>query len=179
MEPLELLLHVVRPALAHINMRGTTAELLVLTTAFVESGGREIDQTVGSASSDTILGPGIGLWQVERATADSLWDHFLKYRPALRDAMNGMLAPWPNRTAQLATNLCYGAAMCRLKYRTSPDPLPPAPATLQEACSPQYVQALGRYWKAGYNTLLGPHPASWAEPRIAAALARLPASAVT
>jgi hypothetical protein len=46
----------------------------------------------------------------------------------------------------LATNLMYGAAVCRLCYYRKPDPLPEAGD----------VEAQGAFWKKHYNTPLGP-----------------------
>ena len=45
----------------------------------------------------------------------------------------------------LATNLMYGAAVCRLCYYRKPDPLPEAGD----------VEGQGKFWKKHYNTPLG------------------------
>lgn len=139
----DLLLHVVRPVLHDLKLHSEAAEQLVIGTALVESGLRKLDQYVGG--NDTVLGPAIGLWQMETATHDDIWENFLTYRPELRN----LLARWHfssmPRARQMAGNLYYAAAMCRLQYFRSRHPLPAA----------FDWPAMAAYWKLVYNTPLG------------------------
>jgi hypothetical protein len=120
------------------------AENLVVGTALHESSGlRHLDQVTGP--DDATLGPAIGLFQIEPATHADLQANFLAYRPALADRLARLLAAEPEREAQLATNLCYATAVCRLIYLRAPEPLPKA----------DDVEGLARYWKRFYNTRRG------------------------
>lgn len=131
---------VVRPVLARLGLPGgLAAEQLVMGTAAQESGLRYLHQIGG--------GPALGLWQMEPATFADLWDRFLldSRRRDLRAKVVGLLAPWPSPLLQLATNLDFGAAMCRIHYFARPFTFPAAPT----------VEELGQIWKAAYNSPLG------------------------
>ena len=54
-------------------------------------------------------------------------------------------APNLSMDENLATNLMYGAAVCRLCYYRKPDALPEAGD----------IEGQGQYWKQHYNTPLG------------------------
>lgn len=146
MLPTHLARYVVQPALAHVGngTRGfeTVAAIwLVVGTMAVESEFRAIDQHVGSG--DRTFGPAFGLAQIEEATAEDIWGAWLAYRPDWRARVQSLLAPVPSRTAQLATNLAYGSAMCRLIYWRQQD------CTLPARPDPRAYAAL---WKRFYNT---------------------------
>lgn len=134
---------VVRPALTHLAPHvGWTlaAENLVLATAIAESDLSALHQIGG--------GPALGLWQIEPATHADLWANWLTYRGHLAARLETMAAPWPpvpQNPAQVATNLLYGAAVCRLIYYRAPAPLP----------AKDDADGMGRYWKQHYNTPLG------------------------
>lgn len=158
LSPRHLLLHVIRPTLAFITGTdapegaATAAEELVLGTAAHESKLRALDQITGRA--DATLGPAFGLWQMERATHDDIWQSYLSYRKPLAARLRDLVCAWPDPVVQLATNLCYGAAMARVHYMRVPAPLPPA----------GNVAAQAAYWKAHYNTAAGKGtPAQYAE----------------
>ena len=133
------------PALAALDLDSPAARSLVLGTAAQESGGRVLAQYPS--------GPALGFWQVEPATHDDLLDRFLPGRPDLALRLDGLAVPGAERHAQLATNLIYGAAICRLIYFRVPEPLPEAGD----------VAGLGAYWKRWYNTPAGAGTAAeWA-----------------
>lgn len=145
LSPYQLRRFVVRPALEHLGLRSPAAENLVLGTAAHESGGfKFIDQVTSSEAADP-LGPAIGLWQIEPATHDDLWRNFLAYRDPLAKKVLALIAPEPERHVQLATNLIYGAAVCRLIYYRAPQALPAA----------EDLASLAEYWKRFYNTPAG------------------------
>jgi len=137
MNPGDLLDLVIRPVLARLDLASASAEALLLGTALHESGGlRRLVQGGG---------PALGLYQIEPATHDDLWENFLRYRPALAERTEALAARWPARTTQLATNLAYATAIVRLIYLRVPEPLPVA----------DDLAGLARYWKRHYNTSAG------------------------
>jgi hypothetical protein len=126
---------VVRPALEVLQLGGVSAENLVLGTALAESGCRWLHQVGG--------GPAIGLWQCEPATHDDLWV-WIAYHTDLAAAVRSLMTP-QKRLDQLASNLAYAAAICRLHYRRVPAELPAAGD----------AAALSAYHKRWYNTPAG------------------------
>lgn len=126
---------VIRPALEALHLWSEGAEELVLGTAIQESGLRFLKQ-LGD-------GPALGLWQMEPATHDDIWTHYLAYQPELAGRVRSLCsAPIP---AALAGNLWYGAAMCRVHYRRAPEALPAAGD----------IEGQAALWKKRYNTPLG------------------------
>ena len=109
---------VIRPALKKLRLWSPSAEELVFGTAIVESGLTYLKQ-----HGD---GPALGLWQVEPATHDDLYTNFLNYRPELGSKLIELRAAGLSLDENLATNLMYGAAVCRLCYYRKPDALPEA-----------------------------------------------------
>ncbi len=136
---------VVRPTLERLDLWSSAAERLVLGTAVHESDGlRFIDQRT-SDDDDETLGPAYGLYQIEPATHRDLLGSFLRYRPPLAERLGWFLAADPDRDTQLATNLAYATAVCRLIYYRASEPLPAA----------EDLMALARYWKRHFNTAAG------------------------
>lgn len=127
---------VIVPALQRLNLWSLVAQELLLGTALQESGLAHLVQHGG---------PARGVFQVEPATHADVWANFLHYRPELLQAVLALTAPWPDREAQLATNLIYEAAIARLIYLRAPEPLPATPDPY----------ALANYWKRWYNTAGG------------------------
>ena len=132
-----LLSMVIRLALSKINLCSPSAEELVLGTAIVESGLTYLRQWGD--------GPALGLWQVEPSTQNDLYTNFLNYRPELGSALMKLRAPNLSMDENLATNLMYGAAVCRLCYYRKPDALPEAGD----------IEGQAAFWKQHYNTPLG------------------------
>ena len=137
---------IVRPTLQALDLWNSAAEALVLGTAIHESRLISLRQIGG--------GPALGLYQIEPATHADLYRNYLDNRPALKERVAAFLAPSPARDAQLATNLAYATAICRLLYCRVPVLLPDA----------NDVDGLATYWKAHYNTPAGKGAAAeWAK----------------
>jgi len=128
---------VIYPALNKMGMWSEAAGELVLGTAIVES-----NLTYLKQHGD---GPALGLWQVEPATHEDLYANYLNYRPEMMSSLMELRSPALNMNENLATNLMYGAAVCRLCYYRKPDPLPEVGD----------VEGQGAFWKKHYNTPLG------------------------
>ena len=128
---------VIRPALKKLKLWSPSAEELVLGTAIVESGLTYLKQ-----HGD---GPALGLWQVEPATHDDLYTNFLNFRPKLGSKLIELRATGLSLNENLATNLMYGAAVCRLCYYRKPDALPEAGD----------IEGQAAFWKEHYNTIFG------------------------
>jgi hypothetical protein len=128
---------VIRPALEKLSLWSLNAEELVLGTAIVESGLTYLRQ-----HGD---GPALGLWQVEPSTQNDLYVNFLNFRPELSFKLTELRSSGLSLDENLATNLMYGAAVCRLCYYRKPDALPEAGD----------IEAQATFWKQHYNTPLG------------------------
>jgi len=133
----QMLALVIRPALEKLRLWSPSAEELVFGTAIVESGLTYLKQ-----HGD---GPALGLWQVEPATHDDLYTNFLNYRPELGSKLMELRAAGLSLDENLATNLMYGAAVCRLCYYRKPDALPEAGD----------IEGQASFWKQHYNTIFG------------------------
>ena len=133
----QMLALVIRPALEKLSLWSLSAEELVLGTAIVESGLTYLKQ-----HGD---GPALGLWQVEPATHDDLYTNFLNFRPKLGSKLMELRAAGLSLDENLATNLMYGAAVCRLCYYRKPDALPEAGD----------IEGQASFWKQHYNTIFG------------------------
>ena len=127
---------VIKPALEKLSLWSPSAEELVLGTAIVESGLTYLKQH-GE-------GPALGLWQVEPATHEDLYTNYLHYRQDLGMALAELRAAGASMDDNLAANLLYGAAVCRLIYYRRPEPLPEAGD----------IEGQAAFWKQHYNTLL-------------------------
>ena len=130
-------LHIVRATLMSLRMWSMAAENLLLGTAVQESGLKYLRQF-----ND---GPARGLYQIEPATHDDIWDVYLKHHRTLKGRIEVLVAPVPSRIDQLATNLAYATAIARMVYWRHPEPLP----------APGDVDGLAGYWKKYFNTVKG------------------------
>ncbi len=128
---------IVRPTLEAIGAHNEAAESLVLGTALQESNLHYLRQLAD--------GPARGVYQMEPATHDDIWENFLAFRQELSDRVTAFLVPGQDRVAQLVWNLAYATAMCRVHYMRVPHPLP----------APDDVRGLAEYWKQHYNTPQG------------------------
>ena len=127
-------LHIVRATLMSLRMWSMAAENLLLGTAVQESGLKYLRQFDA--------GPARGVYQIEPATHDDIVKRYLKRKPALRKLVSALAAPEPSRIDQLATNLAYATAICRLRYWMVPKPLPEAGD----------IKGLAKYWKDHFHT---------------------------
>ena len=128
---------VIRPTLRHIGLWSESAENLLMGTAAQETLlGRYLKQINGVA---------LGLFQMEPATHDDLYDNYLFYHADLEDVIHGLLAPRVRMLDLLVWNLAYATACCRIQYYRFPDPLPAA----------HDIDGLAMYWKTRWNTAKG------------------------
>lgn len=135
-DPIHLRTYVIRPVLKDLGLWSEAAEKLLLGTACQESQcGRWLRQ-IGE-------GPAVGIYQMEPATHDDIWNNFLDHRQAIARKVKLTVCGLAPSAEQMAGNLIYATAMCRVHYLRVPDAIPP---TLAE-------QAV--YWKRFYNTELG------------------------
>ena len=136
MLPSHLKEYVIEPTLDYLELKSDAAVNLLLGTASQESNlGRYIKQ---------IKGPALGIYQMEPATHQDIWDNYLKYKPELADKVRS-LSSKNKATTELITNLAYATAMARIHYLRVREALPEA----------DDIKGLARYWKKYYNTELG------------------------
>ncbi len=130
---------IIKPALTVVDGYSLAADELVLGTALQESRLIYIKQ-LGS-------GPALGVFQMEPATHNDIWDNYLAYREELAAKVISLAAPNGDRPSsnELIGNLWYAAAMCRIHYMRVPDALPEAGD----------IPGLAAYWKEFYNTFEG------------------------
>lgn len=142
-DAIQLRNYVVRPVLMHLATEipySRAAEHLLLGTAAQESHGEYLHQ-LGK-------GPAVGLWQMEPFTHDDLWKTILSANKALAVKVDALELPGflgNNDAREMAGNMYYACAMCRVFYRRIRAPLPNA----------GNVADMAYYWKRYYNTLHG------------------------
>src|SRR5688572_28738068 len=135
-DPIHLRTYVIRPVLKDLGLWSEPAEKLILGTACQESQcGRWLRQ-IGE-------GPALGIFQMEPATHNDLWNNFLDHRPEIARKVKLFVAGLAPSAEQLVGNLYYATAMCRIHYLRVPEPIP---NTLEEQAA---------YWKKFYNSELG------------------------
>lgn len=129
---------VIRPALLHLGLYSLAAEELLVGTAVQESRLHYLRQL-----ND---GPAMGIFQMEPATHNDIWQNYLNYRPELAIKVAALSTEKLRRDAQdMAGNLFYACAMARVHYMRVPAPLPRA----------DDVEGMAHYWKDHYNTHQG------------------------
>lgn len=129
--------NIVRPVLHRIGLWSENAEELLLGTAAQESHMTYLRQFDG--------GPALGIYQMEPATEQDLWENYLAYRDDLSGRVRSLMMDGWNRTEQMIGNLYYATAMARVHYRRYPEPLP----------DPTDIVGMAELWKLRYNTPLG------------------------
>lgn len=115
-----------------------------------------VEQVLGTGLAESHLcrlvqvggGPALGVYQIEPATHEDCWAHWMLWQPGqlyqkvTNLEVRGIGLDWTNaRHLQLQTNLAYATAICRIVYRRSPLPLPPS--------GDRHAQ--GVYWCDAYN----------------------------
>ena len=139
-DALQLRHEIIRPTLKHLDSvipYSMAAENLLMGTCAQES-------RMGQFLVQLDNGPAKGIFQMEPATFQDIYDNFLKYRMAMGSAVSG-LRTFNSLTEQcneITGNLYYAAAMCRVHYYRVPMALPPA----------ENVHQMANYWKLFYNT---------------------------
>ena len=142
LDPIQFRMLIVQPLLKYLEPEipySKTAENLLMGTALHESRLYWLKQNGG---------PALGLFQMEPATHDDIWENFLINRPKLKAKIQSLIPSPPLNGEwlhqQLITNLFYAAAMARVHYFRSSDPLPD-----------NTPEGLADYWKEVYNTSRG------------------------
>lgn len=132
--------YVIRPVLNHLGLHSENAEELLVLTAAVESSGGQYLHQLGK-------GPACGIYQMEPATHDSLWAHYLRYKADLADKVHDLELPGflGDDAREMCGNMYYATAMARVFYLAKPGAIP----------SKNDVRGLAGYWKHHYNTHLG------------------------
>ena len=138
-----LLYEVIRPVLRDIGLCGVAAEALVLGTACQES-------RCGTWLTQLEHGPARGIYQMEPATHDDIWDRWLIHDQELMKKVNRWRVRFGNGAGadEMVGNLFYATIMCRLHYRRVAAPLPTD------------LPGQAAYWKQYYNTPAGAGSAS-------------------
>ena len=130
--------YVIQPVLDHLDAGGRNVEELLLGTAIQESRLEYLNQLGG--------GPAVGVFQMEPATHNDIWENYLKYKPGLSGLVKSWsLSPDTPTATEMRGNMYYAAAMCRVHYRRVPSALPAAGD----------LEGQATYWKDHYNTHLG------------------------
>ena len=136
--------HIVVPTLQYLNpvipFREEAVDLLMMTCAHESKGGTYIKQ---------VEGPALGVYQMEPATAEDIWESYLGYRDEFGMRVN-KLRNWETMEQNLISNLSYATAMARVHYYRVPEALPKKGSN-----ESQYLLALARYAKQHYNTIEG------------------------
>ena len=130
----QLRTEIIRPALKALQLWSESAEELMMLTCAVESqGGTYVAQ---------VQGPALGIFQMEPATHNSLWNVYLSRRTefAYRILAAIFLTTRPP-VEYLKYNLLYSAMMARIYYFTVEEALPDA----------KNVEKLAEYWDKYYN----------------------------
>ncbi len=126
---------IVRPTLNYLGFGGAAAEQLLIGTALTESRLQYLKQR---------FGPARGVFQMEPATHDDIWENYLKHKDEIREKICTLLTQ-QNPVDQLYGNLAYACAMARIHYLRIPEKLPQS----------KDLPAMAKYWKKYYNTHLG------------------------
>ena len=118
------------------------AENLLLGTCAQES-------SMGKYLVQRGKGPALGIFQMESATYDDLFENFLIYNKKFGQMVTqlahqeGLLKR--SEAERMVYDLRYAALMCRVHYLRFKEDLPNA----------YDIPALARYWKIYYNTIQG------------------------
>lgn len=129
---------IILPTLKTMDMGGDNIAELLLGTALVESRLTWRKQ-MGN-------GPARGLYQMEMATHNDIWDNYLSYRKSLADkVLQFKTTNKANAEEELINNDLYATAMARVHYARVKEAIPDAGDT----------DGMANYWKKYYNTYLG------------------------
>lgn len=130
--------YILRPTLDSLEMASPAAVELLLGTAIQESRLTYLRQLRN--------GPAMGVFQMEPATHDDIWENYLLHRPE-RGALVAQTTRYPGvgRANDMIGNLWYATAMARVHYLRVSEALP----------EKGDVEGMANYWKDHYNTHLG------------------------
>jgi len=129
---------IIEPTLKELDLYSVGAVELLLGTAIQESRLSYLKQLGG--------GPAMGPFQMEPATHDDIFENYLQYQGVLRQrVMAQVRGGFEPDAMNMAGNLYYACAMCRVHYRRVREALP----------EPGDLSSQAAYWKKYYNTPLG------------------------
>lgn len=139
---------VVRPTLQYLTpdipYSEEAEDLLVMTAAHESHLGTYLKQ---------LNGPALGVYQMEPATLEDIWNNYLEYRQDIKSKLYLLCGDvYYGGPEELVTNLQFATAMARVHYYRVPEALPRS--TDFETRS-DYVRALAKYAKKYYNTEKG------------------------
>lgn len=138
-DPNDLRRLVIRPVLEQMELYSKSAENLLLGTSLAES------VVNGDTHLKQINGPALGIYQIEPATHDDVWRHFLAFRHPLELKVRGFLVGHEDKEVQLIWNLAYQTAIARVIYLRVREKLPDA----------DDIRGIALYWKTYWNTSAG------------------------
>lgn len=122
---------------AKINLYSDDArELLMLTAAQESHCGKYLKQ---------INGPAIGIFQMEPATYNDLFDNYLIYNQDLLKIINSFNLNSGTWVLNMTGNIVYQIVIARLQYRRFKEAIPPA----------NDLFSLADYYKRYWNTIKG------------------------
>jgi hypothetical protein len=129
-----ILRHLIQSTLTPLGLYNENAEELLLATAAQES-------LFGTYRTQGNGGPARGIFQMEGATHDDIWNNYLKYHQTLGNEIKNLVVGFPS------VDLCihndpYAIAMARVHYLRAPESLPDA----------KDLNALWTIYKLRYNT---------------------------
>lgn len=135
----QLTREIIRPTLKYLEMWSPSAENLMLGTCAQET-------NMGTYIRQLNKGPGMGIYSMERATYEDLWDNYLIHRASmyLPLLIYCSYETEPGFKA-LIYNLRYATAMARVHYWRVKEALP----------NHDDIIGLAQYWKKYYNTTEG------------------------
>jgi len=138
--------YIIKPTLLTLSeydarMNSQIAVDLLVGTCLQESNADYVHQLGG--------GPALGIYQMEPATHDDIWENYLKHRPNLATIIKSLAGERFSNgkvsSLELIGNINYATAMARVHYWRVPAKLP----------SPNDILGMGLYWKNYYNTSKG------------------------
>jgi hypothetical protein len=130
-----LVIDVLKELGLEIPYSDVAVELLMLTAAHESLMGTYLRQ---------VKGPARGVFQMEPATEQDIYDNYLAFKPNLAHLVLGFRMQQTD-IPDLESNLAYQIAMARVHYYRVPEPLPKSSDPVK----------LAEYWKKYYNTHKG------------------------
>lgn len=137
---------VVKPALEFLDPEipysEHAVELLMMTAAHESKLGTYLKQ---------VGGPALGVFQMEPATENDIWENFLEYKHDLSNRVEALTCDlMETPSSELITNLMYATAMARVHYFRDSEPLPSGSLSDKKT-----ILELAEYAKRVYNTEAG------------------------
>jgi len=129
---------IIKPALLDLVLYSQAAEELLMFTCAVESdGGTYLKQ---------LIGPALGIYQMEPDTHNDLWQNFIKKQQSIMTILiNSFDCIRMQSEDRLIYDLRYATAMTRLFYLRIPSELP----------AYNDIEGIWNYYKQHYNTAAG------------------------